>query len=141
MDYKTAAVGRTEEFLKDLGTNTKGLTEVQAQEFLSRFGKNRIKRKSETVFSLFLRQLTSPFIYLLFAASVISFALGESIEGGMILFFVIVNTLLGFWQEFKSHQALKVLKTYLMSKTRVFRENKKILVNSEEIFPFHLLLL
>jgi len=141
MDYKTAAVGRTEEFLKDLGTNTKGLTEVQAQEFLSRFGKNRIKRKSETVFSLFLRQLTSPFIYLLFAASVISFALGESIEGGMILFFVIVNTLLGFWQEFKSHQALKVLKTYLMSKTRVFRENKKILVNAEEIVPGDILLL
>ena len=80
--------------------------------------------------SIFLRQIRSPFIYLLLGASFLAIALGEYVEGGMILFFVLVNTMLGFYQEYKAEQTILLLKKYILSMVNVRRNGKDVVVPS-----------
>jgi Mg2+-importing ATPase len=69
----------------------------------------------------------------LIAASVLSFFLGQIIEGAMILLFIVINTSLGFFQEYRSENTIKLLKNYISFKTRVIRGGKERLVSSENL--------
>ncbi len=53
----------------------------------------------------------------------------------MIVIIVSLNGLLGFYQEFKAGQALKLLKKHLTMKARVIREGKESIIDSKELVP------
>ena len=110
-----------------------GLTSQAALHLLSTSGKNTIKGKEETPFGIFVRQFKSAFLYMLVGAGIISLFLGEMIDGLMIFAFVIINALLGFYQEFRSHQALKLLGKYVASKTTVLRDGKQKDIDSSDL--------
>ncbi len=76
--------------------------------------------------TILVRQLKSPFVYLLFGAAALSFVLGQILDGSLILLFVGLNTLLGFYQEYRSEQTLKLLKQYLVTRARVRRNNQEV---------------
>ena len=118
-----------------------GLTSSQASQRLSEFGNNEIAGKEVTWVHILLRQFKSPFLYLLVAAGAISIALGETLDGSLILAFVLINASLGFYQEFRSHQALKLLEKYIASKSRVIRDGEILLLESKYLVPGDVLLL
>ncbi|CAN5242394.1 magnesium-translocating P-type ATPase [soil metagenome] len=107
--------------LKNLTTNIKGLSEDEAAKKLSQDGPNILKANQISWTTILLRQFTSPFIYLLIAAAGLSFILKEFIDGSMVLLFVFINATLGFFQEYRSEQALKALKQYTTSSANVVR--------------------
>lgn len=118
-----------------------GLTSTQASQLLSKFGTNEIAGRQVTWAHILLRQFKSAFLYLLVAAGAISIVLGETLDGIMILAFVLINASLGFYQEFRSHQALKLLEKYIASKSRVIRDGEILLVESRYLVPGDVLLL
>ncbi len=124
MSFSDFASIDTQELYKKLGTSETGLSSAQAEAILKTNGPNVIKSKETTIWDIFRRQFKSPFVYLLLVASLLSFALGEKIDAGMILLFVAINTILGFYQEYKSEQTVKLLKKYLVSKIQVMRDGK-----------------
>ena len=128
--------------LKELGvTEESGLSEARVRERRVRDGYNELRAHTVTWFQILKRQFTSPFIYLLLLAAVVAFLLQEMIDGAMIVLFVLINTGIGFYQEFHSEKTLKLLKQYLIKRARVIREGKEILIPSRELVVGDLLVL
>ncbi|MBI4226246.1 HAD-IC family P-type ATPase [Candidatus Roizmanbacteria bacterium] len=125
----------SDEILKSLQSSRQGLTEHDALLRQAKYGKNEIISKEIHWYDIFFRQFSSPFIYLLILASLLAIYLGEHTDGAMVLLFVMINALLGFYQEFRSEEALKILKRYITSKTRLIRDNKETFVESANIVP------
>jgi len=123
-----------EEVAKIFNSSLKsGLEEFSAKEKLLKDGPNEVLLKETKWWEILLNQFKSPFIYLLIFATFISFFLGEKIDAFLILIFITINTFLGFYQEFKSNEALKLLKEYTNPKTTVIRDGKEKIIPSREL--------
>ncbi len=125
----------SQEVLEHFKTNAQGLSSTDAQARLKEFGKNQLQEEHVAWASIFLNQIKSPFVYLLVGAAGIGFAIGELTESIMILFFVAINTLLGFYQEYKAQQTLMLLKKYVLSTVKVRRDGKDSEIPSIMLVP------
>ncbi|MBU0744311.1 MAG: hypothetical protein KKE11_02950, partial [Gammaproteobacteria bacterium] len=80
------------ETLETLHTNQHGLTEKEAAKRLKKYGLNKLPEgKVDSIPIIFLRQFQNPLIYILIAASVIVFAMGETIDGAIIFAVLLFN--------------------------------------------------
>lgn len=123
MDYKKYAEKETPEIINELLVDPKtGLSEREAAARLTKNGLNQLPESKVNAWSIFFRQFKSSFIYLLFAASLLSFILGEIIEGWMIVLFLFINTFLGFYQEYRSEKTVELLKKFVTTKVKVRRD-------------------
>ena len=100
-----------------------GLSSRQAEERLAQAGYNEITANQVHWWEIAIRQFKSAFIYLLLVAAVIVFAIGEYIDAGVIIGFVIINAALGFYQEYRSEQSLRTLQQFIKPRTRVKRDS------------------
>jgi len=130
-----------EEVFEDLKTSEKGLSEKEAETRLKIYGFNEVKTKEVRLIDILWRQFKSPFFYLLFAASLIAFLIGEKIDGLLILVFVLINVLLGFFQEARAERAVSLLRKYLPSKTRALREGAEKTIDKKFLVPGDIVLL
>jgi len=130
-----------EETLEKLKSNRAGLTEKEIEERLCLYGPNEIRKREKGVFYIFWRQIKSPFFYLLSLASLVSFLIGEETEALFILFFVFLYIFLGFIQEAKAHNTLKILKRYLPSQVLVRRSGIKKWIDKKELVPGDIVIL
>lgn len=122
--------------LADFGVSLEtGLASGEIKKRLEQYGPNEIKEREVTWWGILIRQIRSAFIYLLLFASLVAFFLGEHLNAFLILIFVIINALLGFFQEYRSQKSVKLLKKYVVSKALVLREGKKIFVESANLVP------
>lgn len=114
----------------------KGLTSELVRKRLSKFGPNEFEEKREfSAWKLLLTQFRSPLIYVLVAAGLVTLALHEWLDAGIIFLVVLSNTALGFWQEFKAAKSLEALKGYLKPKVTVLRDGVKQEVLMKELVP------
>ena len=87
-----------EQLEKELGTDCKlGLTNDQALSHLKTYGPNELSSGATTWFDVLLRQFKSAFVYLLLAEALISFVLGVKLDGALVLLFIVINAVLGFY--------------------------------------------
>jgi Mg2+-importing ATPase len=135
MDYSDVVLLTSDLLFSKLGTSSSGLTEEESRRRFLKFGENKIKTRDITALDIFRRQLKSPFVFLLFFAGILSFALGEKIDALMILVFVLINTTLGFYHEYKSEQTAKLLKKFLSPKVSVLRGGKKMITEVSLLVP------
>jgi magnesium-transporting ATPase (P-type) len=85
-----------------------GLSSDEARRRLDQYGPNELEhRRPKSVLTIFLQQFMSPLIYILFAAAIISLALGHIIDAEVILFVVLANALIGTFQEGKAVKAVE----------------------------------
>lgn len=88
-----------------------GLSSAEAQRRLTEFGSNEIHREQATnALRLLVRQFASPVIWLLFVATVLSAALGEWLDAIAIGAIVILNAVIGFFQEHRAERAVMALR-------------------------------
>jgi len=112
-----------------------GLDNETVKSLLRKYGRNILERNNNTITSILLRQFKSAFIYLLIAASIITFILGEYLDTVFILFFVFINVFLGFYQEYKSEQTIKYLNKFANKRASVIRQGKEATIDAGEIVP------
>lgn len=119
-----------------------GLTSEEAGKKLQKFGLNVLPEAPPTSdFKILFRQLRSPLIYILLVASVISFLLKDFSDGLVILFAVLVNSILGFYQERKAERGLVALKQILSPQARAIRDGKINNISAKEVVPGDFILL
>ncbi len=112
------------------------LTSQQAKEKLKKFGLNELERKKQLPWvKLLLDQFTSPLIYILIFAGLITLFLKEWTDAVVIFLAVGVNTVLGFVQEFKAEKSLIALKQMLVSHATVIRDGKEQQIEARHIVP------
>ncbi len=109
------------DILSKYETSIEGLTNTEVQKRQSKYGLNQIEEKKPTpLIVLFLSQFVDILIALLIIAAIASFAIGDYIDAGVILLAVLLNTIIGFIQEYRSRRAVESLKN-LITKTAVVK--------------------
>jgi len=131
-EWAKLASGRAAE---KLGSSSQGLDVAEVDKRLIEYGANAVVAHKVAAWHILARQFHSPFIYLLVVAALIAFGLKEWIDGVMILMFVMINSVLGFFQEYRSEQALRVLKKYTTAHAQVIRGGESISVPVESLVP------
>ncbi len=121
--------------VRQLQTNVSGLDSQEAFRRLQAFGKNQIEEEKVSLWVIFFRQFKNILIYVLFAAALISILLGQWGDCLVILVVVLLNSLIGFWHEFKADHSIRALKKMTESKARVLRDGQVQIILSSEIVP------
>ena len=125
-----------------LESDKDGLTTSQASSRLAQFGPNQLKQQDKIcIGELIFRQFKDVLVAILFAAAVFSFIVGEKIDAIAILSILIVNSLLGFIQEYKAEKSLDDLKHIETLTSVVMRDGKRHNLPAKEIVPGDLLVL
>jgi calcium-translocating P-type ATPase len=127
----------SEEAVRILETDiNNGITEEEAERRLEIFGLNVIENSEGTnVFLILLNQFKSPLIIILLLAGVVTIFISHYQDAFFILAAVIINSLLGFYQEYKAEKALAELKTYLKLRTRVIRAGIEYEIDVANLVP------
>ncbi|MBN1914324.1 MAG: cation-transporting P-type ATPase [Parachlamydiales bacterium] len=130
-----------EENLAKIASSFQGLSHQEVVQREKIFGKNVLKEEEISVAKIFFRQFHNILIYVLLAASVISALSYRIVDFLAIIFLVIFNALLGFWQELKAETSIHALKKLTESRETVIREGKEISVASKSLVPGDIVLL
>ena len=133
-----------EELLRELNTNPEtGLTSAQVAELLGKHGQNRLReKKKKTTLQRFIDQFKDVMILILIAAAIVSFVVvvmeqnwGELFEPALILLIVILNAIMGVYQEGKAEKALDALKNLSAPHARVIRDGKESVIDAANLVP------
>lgn len=125
-----------------LETKPEGLTDAEAQKRLSEYGPNELQGEPEKgLFSMILDQLKDMLVIILIIAAAVSIALGEVLDGSIILAIVVLNTFLGVYQENKASNALKALKEMASPQVKARRNGKIVELASNQIVPGDIVIL
>jgi len=123
-----------EQIEKELNTSIEGLTSAQAQERLIKYGKNTLpKKKKESVIEIFFSEFKDPIVLLLLFTVIASFAANEIIDGFSILFIILIDVIMGTYQENKANNTAEALENLVKVKTKVIRNGKIIKIDSEDL--------
>ncbi|MDF2180183.1 HAD-IC family P-type ATPase [Aliiglaciecola sp. CAU 1673] len=113
-----------------------GLSSQEAQARLAKYGENRLPEPKETsALVIFIRQFKSPFIYVLFAAAVVSWFLGQQVNSYFILAVLLLNAVIGTVQEYSAARAAKALKKMVPSFASVYRDGDVIRIETHLLVP------
>ena len=130
------------EVLADLKADPKGLNREEAERRVTQFGYNELKeRKRVTPLQIFLGQFKDIFVIMLLAATAISFIVGEIVDAATIAVIVILNSVVGFVQEYRSERAMDAMKKLTAPKARVLRDGSETVIAAREIVPGEIVLL
>lgn len=124
-----------DDLFKDFDTDKSGLSNTDIARRQNKYGKNVLTSKNIRWWQILLRQFVSPFMYLLLGAAILSYFLSETIDSILILTFILLNSGLGFYQEYKSENILQTLKKYLTSFTIVRRDGVEKRIEKSEVVP------
>ena len=133
-----------EEILKQLDVNpASGLTASEATARREKYGENKLReKKKKTTFQRFLDQFKDVMILILLAAAVVSFVVvcveknwGELFEPALIVLIVILNAIMGVYQEGKAEKALDALKSMSAPHARVIRDGTEQVIDAAQLVP------
>jgi len=119
-----------------------GLSTSEAARLLSVHGPNElIEKGKKKAWRILLAQVKEVMILILLAAVVISAVMQEYIDAIVISVIVVLNTILGFWQEFKAENAMAALKKMTVPNVRVRRDGSERQISAKELVPGDILLI
>ncbi len=126
----------SEEVLSSLGGSHEGLRAEEAASRRERFGLNRLPEPSMPgILSTFLRQFVSPFIYILLGAAVLALLLREWSDAVFIVIIVLLNAVIGTFQEHRAERAARALRNMVSTRARVVRAGEVVEIDAEELVP------
>lgn len=127
----------TDQAMHAFGTDRKqGLEASEVQKRLGQFGPNQLKElHKESALHKYLRQYKDLMIILLTISGVISFGLGDDRTGTVLFVIVLLNTALGFFQEFKAEKLMESLEKLVVPTAKVIRSGKLNEIASTELVP------
>lgn len=140
MDYHASSI---KQICEELKINVKaGLSRAEADRRIKRYGANILPREKQlTQLVIFLNQFKSPLVYFLVIAAIVSFVLGEMIDGWVILGAVALAVVFGFLQENKADKSLQALKEITRKTAWVLRDGREQEIDSVFLVPGDIIIL
>ncbi|USK30521.1 calcium-translocating P-type ATPase, SERCA-type [Bacillus sp. CMF21] len=126
-----------EEVLQSINTSREnGLSEKDVQKRVKHHGFNELKEAEKpSAFLLFLEQFKDFMVLVLLAATLISGLLGEYIDAIAIIAIVLINGILGFFQERRAEKSLEALKEMSAPQVQALREGEWTRIQSKDLVP------
>ena len=139
MKYYTKEV---EDVLKELKTSEDGLTELEASKRLTENGRNELpKAKQDSLIKLFFDQFKNPIELILVVTVILSFVAGEIVDAVALIVIIMVDVIMGTYQEWKARKDAESLINMIKSMSRVMREGKEREIESGELVVGDIILL
>ena len=124
------------QLFEELNTSDKGLTSKECQKRQQKYGKNVLpKKKKESIIKIFFKELMNPIELLLIVAVIASFLAGEPVEGIAIILIVLVDVLMGTYQENKANNTAEALSKLVTVKNKVLRDGEETVIDASELVP------
>ena len=118
----------------ELNTSTNGLSQKEAESRVQKYGKNELpKKKKDSIFKIILGEFMDPIVILMLVAMAASLVVGEVVDAIAILFIVMVDIIMGAYQENKANNTADALSNLVRVKSRVLRDGKQVSIDSSEI--------
>jgi Ca2+-transporting ATPase len=131
-----------ETILEALKTSRNGLTGDEVRYRLEAFGFNELKERNKaTALQILVGQFKDIFIVMLLIATAISFTIGETFDAMTIAIIVVLNSVVGFTQEYRSERAMEAMRKLTAPRARVLREGDEVIVPAREVVPGDIVLL
>lgn len=128
--------------LTALDTSLLGLSDHEAHQRLMQYGPNRPPEPpSRSDWLRFLHHFHNILIYVLIGAACITALLGHVIDTSVIVAVVIINALIGFYQEGKAEQAMEAIRHMLALRASVIRDGRRKVIPGEDLVPGDIVLL
>ncbi|MDH5327886.1 MAG: cation-transporting P-type ATPase [Gammaproteobacteria bacterium] len=131
-----------DEVFADFQTSRHGLAHSEAASRLTHYGPNELPRPNPPhVAMVFLHQFASPLIYVLIAAALLAVSIQEWSDAGFITAVLMLNAVIGTFQEYSAQRAAQALRNLVSAKTRVLRQGESYEINARELVPGDVVLL
>jgi len=122
------------EVFKNVNSNAEGILTDSIQSRIKKYGRNTLpEEKPLSITHLFLSQFHNPLIYILLIAFGISLSLGHLSDAIFVIVVLLINTNVGFYQEYKADRSILALKKIVSVSARVIRDGNLKEVDSTEL--------
>lgn len=137
----------SEEILQELQTSHQGLTDQQAETRLAQYGENRLQEgRKTTMLERFVEELKDPMLIMLMGAAAVS-AITNIIshepltEVFIIIAVVLLNAVLGVFQESKAEEAIEALQKMTAAECKVLRNGSMKIIENTKLVPGDIVML
>ena len=125
---------KKEEIMNILKSDISGLDINEVSKRINKYGKNELpKKKRDSFFQILLRQFLDPIVILLAITVIFSFMIGEVIDACAIIFIILIDLLMGTFQEWKAEKNAEGLQNLIKDRVKVLRNGKEQEVDSTEL--------
>ena len=125
-----------------LKSRRSGLTEEEARAQRLQCGPNELQRKKKTSPVIaFLKQFMSPLVYVLLAAGIVTLAVREYLDAGVIFVVLLANAVIGYIQEARAEAAMEALLQMAAPQAKVRRGGTVCLIPAKDIVPGDVIIL
>ncbi|ORY98377.1 hypothetical protein BCR41DRAFT_364239 [Lobosporangium transversale] len=132
--YHTYTVDKVAAHLKT--SVVEGLSSEEADARLKTYGANELEGNGGVKwYKVLLRQVANVLVAVLTIASILAFATKDFAEGGVILFIIVMNAAIGFWQEFNAEQTMEALRNMSSPTAQVIRDETRITIPNNQAVP------
>jgi len=127
---------------KQLECTDKGLSSEEVAKRLEKYGRNQIQEEKRTPWwKELLSQFNSPVIWVLLGAVLVSIFVGEIIDAIVVGVILVLNALLGFYQDYRAEEAIAALKKMASLKAVVIRDGVEKKIDASELVPGDIIVL
>lgn len=138
-DFYQLSIDQLFEILK---SSKRGLSSHEAGIRYEQTGPNVLEKKKQTsIWRVFFRQFLNPLILILIGAIFIKMYFGQLADSIVLLGTVFLMAVIGFFQEIKAEKAIESLKKLASHKSKVLRDQRIIIIDSEKLVPGDLIFL
>jgi P-type Ca2+ transporter type 2C len=137
-----------EKVLEYFNTSENGLTDEEVVNRTQIYGYNSLReKKKDSILKTFFKQFTDLLIIILIFAAIISAILPneeghrEYTDAALITVILIINAIMGVYQEWRADKAIEALKRMVAHNSRVIRNGKEIIVPSADLVPGDIIVL
>ncbi|MCC5919745.1 MAG: HAD-IC family P-type ATPase [Cyclobacteriaceae bacterium] len=128
--------------MEQLDAHAEGISEEEVNHRQSVFGKNKLPESDKTtLLRIIWHQLINPLIFILIAAAVASVAIGEGKDAIFIFIVILLNTVIGAYQEYNAEKSASGLQQLMRIQAKVKRSGSQKTIDSEELVPGDIVLL
>jgi H+-transporting ATPase len=124
-----------DDLFQKLGSQRDGISDSEAEERVQRIGYNEISEKKVSPLAKFLSYFWGPIPWMIEVAAVLSAVIHHWADFWIIFVLLLVNAVVGFWQEHKAGNAIELLKAKLAPNARVLRSGRWRKLPSRELVP------
>jgi H+-transporting ATPase len=126
----------TSDLISELGVSPEqGLSDSEADSRIKKYGYNELTEEKVNPFFKFLSYFWGPIPWMIEAAVVLSALVHHWADFGIILTLLVMNAVVGFWEEYQAGNAIEALKKKLALNARVRRDGAWETIPSRELVP------
>jgi P-type Ca2+ transporter type 2C len=126
----------SQDVIDKVESRPEGISSDEAQQRVQRYGLNKLPEQlPPTWWQIFFRQFYNPLIFVLALAAIVAVAIGDWTDAGFIAAVLLLNAIIGGYQEWRAEQSSRALQQMLHVRATVLRDGESLEIDAEHVVP------